>query len=74
MPPNPISSSQFLLRLQNKALDIMTKTEKLKEVNDTLKEMCVDLETRIFVEDMDINEDRIMKNYEVEPVEDKMII
>lgn len=52
----------------------MTKIEKLKEVNDTLKEMCVDLETRIFVEDMDINEDRIMKKYEVEPVEDKIII
>jgi hypothetical protein len=52
----------------------MTKIEKLKEVNETLKEMCIDLETRIFVEDMDISDDRIMKKYEVKPVEDKIII
>ena len=52
----------------------MTKLDKLKEVNETLNEMCVDLETRIFVEDMDINDDRIIKEYKPEPVEDKMRI
>jgi len=52
----------------------MTKKEKLKEVNETLREMCVDLETRIFVEDMDVNEDRIIKEYKPEPVDDKIII
>ena len=52
----------------------MEKIEKLKEVNETLKEMCVDLETRIFVEDMDVNDDRIIKEYKPEPVDDKIII
>jgi len=52
----------------------MDKIEKLKEVNETLKEMCVDLETRIFVEDMDVNDDRIIKEYKPEPVDDKIII
>jgi len=51
----------------------MNKLEKLKEVNDTLYNMCLDLETRIFVEDMDINDDRIIKEYKPEPVEDKTI-
>jgi len=52
----------------------MDKLDKLKEVNETLNEMCIDLETRIFVEDMDVEGERVMKKYEVEPAEDKMII
>jgi len=49
----------------------MEKLEKLKEVNETIKNMCVDLETKIFVEDMDVVDERIMKEYEPEDVETK---
>jgi hypothetical protein len=35
----------------------MTKIEKLKEVNTTLKKILIDMETRIFVENIDV-EDR----------------
>jgi len=49
----------------------MEKIEKLKEVNKTIKNICVDLETKIFVEDMDVVDDRIMKEYQPEAVETK---
>ena len=49
----------------------MGKIEKLKEVNETIKNICVDLETRIFVEDMDGVDEKIMKDYQPEAVEPK---
>ena len=49
----------------------MGKIEKLKEVNKTIKNMCVDLETKIFVEDMDVDDERIIKEYEPEAVDTK---
>lgn len=39
----------------------MNKIEKLKEVNATIKNMLIDLETRIFVENMDIDENKKIK-------------
>ena len=49
----------------------MNKIEKLKEANKIIKDMCVDLETKIFVEDMDSVDERIMKEYQPEADETK---
>lgn len=49
----------------------MKKIEKLKEINETIKNICVDLETRIFVEDMDVVDKKIMKEYKPKNVEKK---
>lgn len=52
----------------------MEKIEKLKELNKTITEICVDLETRIFVEDMDDEDDEAVKDPKPESVDDKTII
>jgi len=52
----------------------MEKIEKLKELNKTITDICIDLETKIFVEDMDINEERIIKDFQPEGIETKIII
>ena len=49
----------------------MEKIDKLKEVNETIKNICIDLETKIFVEDMEGVDERIMKEYQPEAVEPK---
>lgn len=49
----------------------MSKIEKLKELNKTITEICVDLETKIFVEDMDVEDERIIKDYKPESVDAK---
>jgi len=49
----------------------MDKIEKLKELNETIKNICVDLETKIFVEDMDAVDERIIKAYQSEAIETK---
>jgi len=51
----------------------MEKIKKLKELNKTISEICVDLETRIFVENMDVEEERIIKDYKPESVDAKTI-
>ena len=43
-------------------------------LNKTINDICVDLETRIFVEDMDVEDERIIKQYKPEAVDDKIII
>jgi len=52
----------------------MDKLEKLKEVNKTINKMCIGLETRIFVEDMDSMDERIIKEYKPEPVQTKITL
>ena len=52
----------------------MEKIEKLKELNKTINDICVDLETRIFVEDMDVEDERIIKQYKPEAVDEKIRI
>ena len=42
----------------------MDKIKKLKEINFTIKNLLIDLETDIFIKNIDINEDRIIKEYE----------
>lgn len=42
----------------------MTKTEKLKEINEMINEICVDLETKLFIEDTNFEENRIIKKYD----------
>jgi hypothetical protein len=49
----------------------MNKIEKLKELNKTINEICVDLETKIFVDDMEVEEERIIKEYKPESVDIK---
>ena len=39
----------------------MTKLEKLKEVNANIKKLIIDLETRIFVENINIEEHKGIK-------------
>jgi len=39
----------------------MTKLEKLKEVNATLKKILIDMETRIFVENINIEDNKKLK-------------
>jgi hypothetical protein len=51
----------------------MEKLDKLKEINETLNEMCIDLETKIFVEDMDVEGERIIKDYKPELADEKTI-
>lgn len=52
----------------------MEKIEKLKELNKAINDICIDLETKIFVEDMDVEDERIIKQYKPEAVDDKTII
>ena len=52
----------------------MEKLKKLKEVNETISTMCLDLETRIFVEDIDVDENWVIEKYKPELAEDKTII
>lgn len=49
----------------------MDKIKKLKEINLTIKKILVDLETHIFIENIDINEDRIIKEYESKLIKSK---
>jgi copper chaperone CopZ len=42
----------------------MGKIEKLKEVNATLKKILVDMETRIFVENINVGEKKKIKEPE----------
>lgn len=51
----------------------MDKIKKLKELNKTISEICVDLETRIFVENMDVEDERIIKEYKPESVDAKTV-
>ena len=51
----------------------MEKIKKLKELNKTISEICVDLETRIFVENMDVEGERIIKEYKPESVDAKTV-
>jgi len=39
----------------------MGKIDKLKEVNETLKSILINLETKIFVENMDIDDSQKIK-------------
>lgn len=43
----------------------MGKIEKLREVNATLKNILIDLETRIFVENMGVNDNKKIKEEEL---------
>lgn len=49
----------------------MGKIEKLKEINLNIKNILIDLETYIFIENININEDNIIKEYEPKVVESK---
>ncbi len=49
----------------------MGKIEKLKEINATIKSILVELETYIFVENIKINDDRIIKNYQSKVIKSK---
>lgn len=49
----------------------MEKLEKLKELNETIKNICINLETKIFIEDIDNIDEKIIKEYEPEDVETK---
>lgn len=47
----------------------MGKIEKLKEINKIIKDKCVNLETRIFIENIDdYHDERIIKEYQLEDV------
>lgn len=52
----------------------MDKIEKLKEINKQINEICIDLETKLFLEDIDIDEKRIVKQYKPESDYNKKII
>jgi len=49
----------------------MNKIEKLKEINETIKSILIDLETYIFIENIKINDDRIIKNYQSKIIKTK---
>ena len=51
----------------------MEKIQRLKELNKTIEEICMDLETKIFVENVDVNTDRIIKEYKPESIDTKII-
>jgi len=40
----------------------MGKLEKLREINITINNIIIDLETRIFIENININENKYNKN------------
>jgi hypothetical protein len=46
----------------------MGKIEKLKEVNATLNKILIDIETRIFVENIDIEDKRKIKEPELKVI------
>jgi hypothetical protein len=47
----------------------MGKIEKLREVNATIKNILIDLETRIFVENMNTDDSKKIKKEELKVVE-----
>lgn len=49
----------------------MEKIEKLKEINATIKSILIDFETYIFVENIKINDERIIKNYQQKVINTK---
>lgn len=49
----------------------MDKIKKLKEINVTINNILIDLETYIFIEKININEDRIIKDYEPKLINSK---
>jgi len=49
----------------------MDKLEKLKEVNKTIRDICVDLETRLFVENVDGDNDNVINGFKPEVLETK---
>lgn len=49
----------------------MEKIGKLKKINLNIKNILIDLETYIFIENININEDNIIKEYEPKVVDSK---
>jgi len=47
----------------------MGKIEKLREVNATIKNILIDLETRIFIENMNTDDSKKIKKEELKVVE-----
>ena len=49
----------------------MEKIKKLKEINLTIKNILIELETYIFIENININDDRIINKYQTKVIKSK---
>lgn len=50
----------------------MGKIEKLREINDIINKYCIDLETKIFIDNIDIDNKTIEYNYKPKSIDHKL--